>query len=127
MFLATIVDEPFADEAVVAELGMLVNDAPEPLNDVAVITPALNAPEASLETMVDAPLEDDADVLALSKLPEEMFDAFSEVNAEPSPEKDDPVIAPALKAPAESLETIFKAPFADAAEVLLFVIVEPIQ
>ena len=105
---------------------MLVNDAPEPLNDVAVITPALNAPEASLETIVEAPFADAAEVLALSKLPEEMFDAFKDVKAEPSPENDDAVITPAANAPEASLETIVNEPLAVFAEVLSFVIVEPI-
>ena len=122
-----MVDAPFADDAVVAEFGMLVSDAPEPLKVVAVITPALKAPEASLETIVDAPFELDAEVLALSSEPDDILEAFNDVSAEPSPENDVPVIAPAEKDPDASRKTMVDAPLADAAEVLLLVIAEPIQ
>jgi hypothetical protein len=122
-----MVDAPLADEAVVAELGILVSDAPEPLKDTAVITPAEKAPDASLETIVDAPFELEAEVLALSRDPEEIFDAFNDVKLEPSPENDVAVIAPAEKAPPASRKTMVDAPLADAAEVLSLVIAEPIQ
>jgi hypothetical protein len=71
-----MVDAPFADAAVVALLGMLVSDAPEPENVVAVTTFAVKLPAVSLATMVDAPFADAADVLALTNVPEVMFVAF---------------------------------------------------
>ena len=67
--LATMVEAPFADAAVVAELGILVKDAPEPENVVAVIRLALKDPEASLATMVEAPFADAAVVLAFATVP----------------------------------------------------------
>jgi hypothetical protein len=116
-----------AEEAVVAELGMLVSVAPEPLKAVAVITPALKSPEASLETIVEAPFAEAAVVLALLIVPEEILEPFNEVKLEPSPENDVAVIAPAEKDPDASRRTMVEAPLADAADVLSLVIDEPIQ
>ena len=116
--LATIVEAPFADAAVVAELGIDVREAPEPLNVVAVITLAVKDPEASLATIVEAPLADAAVVLALSNVPVATLDAFKNVSPEPLPEIDVDVIALAVKEPEAFLATIVEAPFAEAAVVL---------
>ena len=51
---ATIVEAPLADAAVVAELGIFVNDAPEPENKEAVTTLAAIDALASLATIFDA-------------------------------------------------------------------------
>jgi len=132
--LDTILDAPLDDDAVVLEFERVpdvmlfasTSVTPEPLPTkvaltvVAFTTLVVNDPEASLETMVDAPLEDDAVVLAFATVPDEILEPFSAVKAEPSPENDVPVIAPAAKAPEASLETIVDAPFDDDALVLAF-------
>jgi hypothetical protein len=53
-----------------------VTFAPEPLNAVAVIVAPVKLPEESRATIVDAPFELDAVVLALSIVPLEILEAF---------------------------------------------------
>ena len=55
------------------------------LTEVAVIPFAVKFPPASLATMVEAPLELEAVVLAFAKVPEETLEALSVVNPEPLP------------------------------------------
>ena len=84
--LATMVEAPFADAAVVLAFAKVpdetlealsaVKSAPEPENVVAVIRLALKDPEASLATMVEAPFELDAVVLAFAKVPVVILEAF---------------------------------------------------
>jgi hypothetical protein len=110
--LATIVLAPLAEAAVVALFGILVKEAPDPLNEVAVIAPALNSPDAPRVTMVEAPLADAAVVLALAIVPLEMFDALiAEIEA-PPPMKLVAVTALAVKFPDASRATIVLAPLA---------------
>ena len=122
---ATIVDAPFEDEADVRALSkvpelmfealILVIEAPEPLN-VAEITFAEKLPEASLATIVEAPLDELAEVLALSKVPELMAEAFKLVSDAPEPLNVAEIVL-ALKLPEASRATIVLAPLADAAVV----------
>jgi hypothetical protein len=106
---------------------MLVRAAPfpdiAPLNVVAVIVLALKLPPASRATIVEAPLAEAAEVLALSKVPVVIAEALIAVIAEPSPEKDEPVIAPAANSPEAPRRTIVEAPLLEEAVVLAFAIV----
>jgi hypothetical protein len=134
---STIVLAPFAVAAVVRAFAMvpldillalmLVRAAPfpdiAPLNVVAVIVLALKLPPASRATIVEAPLAEAAEVLALSKVPVVIAVALIAVIAEPLPEKDAPVIAPAANSPEAPRRTIVEAPLAVAAVVLAFAIV----
>ena len=88
-----------------------------------VITFPAKEPLASRTTRVEAPLAEVALVLALSKVPEEIDEALMAVRAEPLPEKDVPVIAPAANAPPASRRTIVLAPLLEEAVVLAFAIV----
>jgi hypothetical protein len=120
---ATIVDAPLAEAAVVAELGILVKDAPEPLNVVAVITLPAKDPAALRETIVLAPLASEAVVLALAIVPLVMFDALIAVRDTPLPDilvnvPVVPVITFPAKEPLASRTTIVEAPLAEVAEVL---------
>ena len=72
---------------------------------------------------MEAPLAEVALVLALSKVPEVIAVALIAVRAEPLPEKDVPVIAPAANSPEAPRRTIVEAPLAVAAVVLAFAIV----
>ena len=81
-----------------------------PVNVLAVITLAVNDPEASLATMVEAPFELEAVVAE--------FGIF--VSDEPEPENVVAVITLAVNDPEASLATMVEAPFADAAVVLSF-------
>jgi hypothetical protein len=94
-----------------------------PLNVVAVITLAVKEPLESRATIVEAPLAESAEVLALSKVPEEMLEALIAVRAMPLPETDSAVIAPALKDPPASRKTIVAAPLLEVAVVKAFEIV----
>jgi hypothetical protein len=84
---ATMVEAPFAEAAVVAELGILVRDAPDPLNKVAVTTFPAKEPLVSLATIVEAPLALAAVVLALAIVPAEILDALILVMVKPAPVK----------------------------------------
>jgi hypothetical protein len=90
---------------------------------VPVTTLAVNEPLASLATIVEAPLAEAAVVLALSSVPVVIDEALIAVRAEPLPEKDVPVIAPAANSPDDPRRTIVEAPLAVAAVVLAFAIV----
>jgi hypothetical protein len=68
--------------------------------------------------MVEALLDELADVLALSIVPLDILEALIAVKATPLPEIEVAVIAPAPKPPDESLRTIVEAPLAVAAVVL---------
>jgi hypothetical protein len=121
--LATIVEAPLPDAAVVAELGILVKPEPEPVNEAPVIAPALNSPEAPRNTMVDAPLAVAAVVRALAIVPDEILEALIAVKEVPLPEifvkvPVVPVITLAVNEPFASLETIVLAPLASEAVVL---------
>lgn len=101
-----------------------VNDEPEPLNVVAVIVAAVKLPDASLATIVDAPFEDEAVVLALAIVPAVIASALSEVRDVPLPLKDVPVIAAAAKLPEASRKTSVLAPL-DADPVVLALAIVP--
>jgi hypothetical protein len=90
---------------------------------VPVITFPAKEPLASRRTIVEAPLAEAAVVLALSKVPVVIAVALIAVMAEPLPEKDVPVIAPAANSPEAPRRTIVEAPLAVAAVVLAFAIV----
>jgi hypothetical protein len=98
-------------------------DAPEPLNVVPVITFPAKEPLASRTTIVEAPLEEVAEVLALSKVPVVIAEALMAVMEEPLPEKDAPVIAPAANSPEAPRRTIVEEPLLEEAVVLAFAIV----
>jgi hypothetical protein len=104
---STIVDAPFAVAAVVRAFEIvplvmfdaliLVNSAPLPTTTPVMVTkfPTLAEiePLASLATIVEAPLADDAVVRALSIVPLDMLLAFMAVKAAPLPDTDVVVIA----------------------------------
>jgi hypothetical protein len=90
---------------------------------VPVITFPAKEPLASRTTRVEAPLAEEALVLALSRVPVVIAVALIAVRAEPLPEKDVPVIAPAANSPEAPRRTIVEAPLAVAAVVLAFAIV----
>jgi hypothetical protein len=134
----TIVDAPLASEAVVRALAIVPLDIFEALIAVKeealpeifvkvpvvpVITFPAKEPLASRTTRVEAPLAEVALVLALSKVPVVIAEALIAVMAEPLPEKDAPVIAPAANSPEAPRRTIVEAPLAVAAVVLAFAIV----
>jgi hypothetical protein len=83
----------------------------------AVITPAENSPLAPRATMVEAPLADDAVVLAFASVPAEILFALIPVTADPSPLKV-AVIVPAANSPLAPRATIVLAPLAEEAVVL---------
>jgi hypothetical protein len=114
--VATVPDERL--EALIA-----VRATPFPDTEVNVPTFAVNEPLASLATIVDAPLAEAAEVLALSKVPVVIAEALIAVIAEPLPEKDVPVIAPAANSPEAPRRTIVEAPLLEEAVVLAFAIV----
>jgi len=110
------------------EALIAVKAEPLPVNPFAVITSAEKSPEASRNTIVLAPLEAEAVVLALSIVPLEIFEALIAVSATPLPDTDVkvpvvPVITLPAKDPLASLRTIVDAPLAVAAEVLALSIV----
>jgi hypothetical protein len=136
--LETIVEAPFASEAVVLALAMVPDEMLEaliavratPLPEtevkvpvVPVITFPAKEPLASRTTIVEAPLAEAAVVLALSKVPVVIAEALIAVRAEPLPEKDVPVIAPAANSPEAPRRTIVLAPLLEEAVVLAFAIV----
>jgi hypothetical protein len=116
--LATIVEAPLAEAAVVAELGMLVSPEPDPVNEAPVIAPAVNSPEVPRRTIVDAPFAVAAVVLAFATVPVVTFDPLIALIAEPLA-----VIIFAVNEPLTSLETIVLAPLASEAVVLALAIV----
>jgi hypothetical protein len=77
--------------------------------------------------MVDAPLEDAAVVLALSIVPDEMFEALMPLIAAPLPEKDSPVIAPAANSPLAPRRTIVAPTLLELAVVLALSIVPEVM
>jgi hypothetical protein len=125
--LATIVEAPFADAAVVLALSIVpldmlealiaVRAAPLPEIEVEVIAPALNSPEAPLETIVFAPLDEEAVVRALSIVPLDMLDALIAEIDPPPPLKFVAVITFPENDPLASRATIVLAPLAEAAVV----------
>jgi hypothetical protein len=135
---ATMVDAPLASEAVVLALAivpleifealMAVKEEPFPemfvkVPVVPVITLPANDPLASRTTRVEAPLAEVALVLALSKVPVVIAEALIAVIAEPLPEKEAPVIAPAANSPDAPRRTIVLAPLEEEAVVRAFAIV----
>jgi hypothetical protein len=135
---ATIVLAPLAEAAVVLALSKVpdvtlealiaVSEVPLPeifvkVPVVPVITFPAKEPLASRTTRVEAPLAEVALVLALSKVPEVIAVALIAVRAEPLPEKDVPVIAPAANSPEAPRRTIVEAPLLEEAVVLAFAIV----
>jgi hypothetical protein len=136
--LATIVDAPLEEAAVVRALSIVPDEmfealipliaAPLPVNEAAFIAPASNSPLAPRKTIVEAPLAVAAVVLAFAIVPEEILEALISVSTAPLPETlvNDPVI-PVITLPAkdplESRSTIVEAPLAEAAEVLALSIV----
>jgi hypothetical protein len=134
---ATIVLAPLAEAAVVLALDIvpveillaLMSVRPDPLPlcapEIVTNVPTLAAkdPLESLATIVEAPLAEAAVVLALSKVPAVIAEALIAVRAEPLPEKDVPVIAPAANSPEAPRRTIVEAPLAAEAVVLAFAIV----
>lgn len=128
----TMVFAPLTEDAVVRSLltvpeeiddpFRLVSDAPDPLNEDAVIVLPAKFPEASRDTIVLAPLADDAEVRALSSVPEEMFDALILVTFAPDPFRVPIKLAAEIllpvKSPEASRATIVEAPLADEADVL---------
>jgi hypothetical protein len=134
----TIVEAPLAVAAVVRALAIVplemllaliaVKEVPLPdmlvkVPVVPVITLPAKDPLESRATIVEAPLAEAAEVLALSKVPVVIAEALIAVRAEPLPEKDVPVIAPAANAPPASRRTIVLAPLLAEAVVLAFAIV----
>jgi hypothetical protein len=134
----TMVDAPLASDAVVLAFAIVpeamfealiaVSATPFPDTEVnvpvvPVITFPAKEPLASRTTRVEAPLAEVAVVLALSKVPVVIAVALIAVRAEPLPEKDVPVIAPAAIAPPASRRTIVLAPLAELAVVLALLIV----
>jgi hypothetical protein len=116
--LATIVEAPLAEAAVVLSLDkvpvvMAVALRAVSAEPLAVMTLATKLPEASRATIVEAPLAEAAVVLALFKVPEETEVALRAVRAEPLA-----VITFAEKLPEASRATIVEAPLAEAAVVL---------
>jgi hypothetical protein len=104
-------------------LEALMADKPEPS---AVIIPALNSPDVPRKTMVEAPLDVAAVVLALAMVPVETFEPLIALTAEPSP-LNVPVIVPAENSPDDPRRTIVEAPLAVAAVVLALSIVPEVM
>ena len=96
---------------------------PAPIKFAAVTLPAENAPLASRDTIVEAPLDADAVVRAFAIVPVEMLEAFRAVNPDPSPLTDETVIAPAENSPEAPRATIVLAPLELEAVVRAFAIV----
>jgi hypothetical protein len=82
-----------------------VIEAPEPLKVVAVIVAPVKLPEASLATIVEAPLELEAVVLALFKVPEDMEEAFSDVMFAPEKVAEFDPVPPAVTGKVAELGT----------------------
>jgi hypothetical protein len=117
---------------VMLEALIAVKATPLPKTVVNVPTLAAKEPSESRATIVEAPLAEAAEVLALSKVPEEMLEALMAVRAMPLP--DTFVKAPVVplkvvaldvvavitlpaKDPSASRNTIVEAPLAEAAVV----------
>jgi hypothetical protein len=84
---------------------------------LAVIVLAAKLPEASLATIVLAPLAEAAEVRALASVPADILEALSEVSPEPAPVTVVNVPTFAAKLPLASLAIIVEAPFAEDADV----------
>jgi predicted dinucleotide-binding enzyme len=140
--LATMVEAPFAEAAVVRAFAMVpldifealiaVNATPLPEIEVkvpvvAVTTLAAKLPLASLATIVEAPLAEAAVVLAFEMVPLDILLALISVKPAPLPDTapDIETKVPTLpaKEPLESLATMVEAPFAEAAVVRAFAMV----
>jgi hypothetical protein len=131
--LATIVEAPFADAAVVLALSIVpldmlealiaVKAAPLPVNEAPVIAPAENSPDVPRSTIVEAPLAVAAVVRALAIVPLAMLDALILVRLAPLPEIVVAVTTFAAKDPLASRDTMVDAPLASDAVVLAFAIV----
>jgi len=135
--LRTTVDAPLAEAAVVRALSIVpdamfealiaLKEAPLPTNPLAVITSAEKSPAASLNTIVDAPLADDAVVLAFAIVPLDILLALMSVNPAPfplyAPETVTKVPTFAAKEPLESLATMVDAPLEEEAVVRAFAMV----
>ena len=76
---------------------------------------------------MEAPLEEEAVVLALSIVPEVIAEALIAVIDAPLPEKDVPVIAPAANSPDAPRRTIVLAPLLAEPVVLAFAIVPEVM
>jgi hypothetical protein len=100
-------------------------DVNEPV--VAVTTLPAKEPFASRATIVEAPLAEAAEVLALSKVPVVIAEALIAVMDAPLPEKEAPVIAPAANSPDAPRRTIVLAPLLEEAVVLAFAIVPEVM
>ena len=113
------------------EALMLVRAAPlpdiAPLKVVAVIVLALKLPPASRATIVEAPLAEEAVVLAFDIVPVEMLEALMAETFEPSPIKKAPVIAPAANSPDAPRRTIVLETLEELAVVYAFPIVPEVM
>ena len=79
-------EAPLAEEAVVRAFAIVPEEIlealmaeiaePLPVNKEPVIDPAANSPDAPRNTIVEAPLEDEAVVRAFAIVPEEMLEAL---------------------------------------------------
>jgi hypothetical protein len=129
----TIVEAPLAEAAVVLALSkvpeeilealMAVRATPLPETDSAVIAPALKDPPASRKIIVAAPLAEAAVVLALSIVPELMFEALTLLILEPSPLKENADTTLAPNEPFASRATMVEALLEESAVVNAFEIV----
>jgi len=131
--LATIVDAPLEEAAVVRALSIVPDEmfealipliaAPLPVNEAALIAPASNSPVAPRKTIVAPTLAEFAEVRALAIVPEEMLEALIPVSAAPFPEKLVAFTTLAEKEPSVSRETIVEAPLEEVAVVRALAIV----
>jgi hypothetical protein len=127
------VEAPLAEAAEVLALSMVpleillaliaVRAEPLPEKDVPVIAPAANSPEAPRRTIVEAPLLEEAVVLAFAIVPEAMLEALIPVTVAALPLSDTALTKLASKLPPESRNTMVEAPLAEAAEVRALAIV----
>jgi hypothetical protein len=110
-------------------LDALIADifAPFPVNQLAVTPSVAKSPEASRRTIVLAPLEEEAVVLALSRVPVVIAEALMAVRADPLPDIEVAVIAPAANAPPASRRTIVLEPLEELAVVKAFPMVPEVM
>jgi len=94
-----------------------VSPEPAPVTVVNVPTLAVKLPEASLATIVEAPLAEAAVVFAFGIVPLDILEAFKAVIAPPAPDRVINVPTLAEKLPFASLATIVEAPLAEVAVV----------
>jgi hypothetical protein len=139
---STIVLAPFAVAAVVRAFAIVpldmfealiaVKETPLPemlvnVPVVPVITFPAKEPLASRTTIVEAPLAEVAEVLALSKVPVVIAEALMAVRAEPLPDIEVAVISPAANAPPASRRTIVLEPLEELAVVKAFPMVPEVM